>query len=99
MECFASLGPAGALEDADGPLFRLIVLHGMGKHFCAGADINMMRDAGAKTPEENREDSARFGTVCSTASGPTLYTIAVLHGVALGGRGRAHLGVRSRRRR
>ena len=33
---------------------------GESKHFCAGADINMMRDAGAKSPEENRQDSARL---------------------------------------
>ena len=80
-----SAGPAGALEDADGPLFRLIVLHGMGKHFCAGADINMMRDAGAKTPEENREDSARLDRLFNGLWSHPCYTIAVLHGVALGG--------------
>ena len=80
-----SAGPAGVLEDAEGPLFRLLVLHGMGKHFCAGADINMMRDAGAKTPEENREDSARLDRLFNGLWSHPCYTIAVLHGVALGG--------------
>ncbi|DAC09665.1 MAG TPA: hypothetical protein HA276_02275 [Candidatus Poseidoniaceae archaeon] len=80
-----SAGPAGALEDEDGPLFRLVVLHGLGKHFCAGADINMMRDAGAKTPEENREDSARLDRLFNGLWSHPCYTIAVLHGVALGG--------------
>jgi len=80
-----SAGPAAALEDEDGPLFRLVVLHGLGKHFCAGADINMMRDAGAKTPEENREDSARLDRLFNGLWSHPCYTIAVLHGVALGG--------------
>jgi methylglutaconyl-CoA hydratase len=57
----------------------------MGKHFCAGADINMMRDAGAKTPEENREDSARLDRLFNGLWAHPCYTIAVLHGVALGG--------------
>ena len=34
-----------------------ILLTGAGRGFCAGADINMMRDAGAKSAEENRQDS------------------------------------------
>jgi methylglutaconyl-CoA hydratase len=80
-----SAGPAGHLSDEEGPLFRLLVLHGMGKHFCAGADINMMRDAGAKTPEENREDSARLDRLFNGLWAHPCYTIAVLHGVALGG--------------
>jgi methylglutaconyl-CoA hydratase len=80
-----SAGPAGLLSDGEGPLFRLLVLHGMGKHFCAGADINMMRDAGAKTPEENREDSARLDRLFNGLWAHPCYTIAVLHGVALGG--------------
>lgn len=80
-----SAGPLGVLEDEHGPLFRLLVLHGLGKHFCAGADINMMRDAGAKTPEENREDSARLDRLFNGLWAHPCYTIAVLHGVALGG--------------
>ena len=32
---------------ARGGYLRTLVLRGDGKHFCAGADINMMRDAGA----------------------------------------------------
>ena len=80
-----SAGPAGLLSDDQGPLFRLLVLHGIGKHFCAGADINMMRDAGAKTPEENREDSARLDRLFNGLWAHPCYTIAVLHGVALGG--------------
>ena len=56
-----SAGQNDALEDVNGePYLRTLVLSGRGKHFCAGADINMMRDAGANTPEENRKDSERL---------------------------------------
>ncbi|MEC8258341.1 MAG: enoyl-CoA hydratase-related protein, partial [Candidatus Thermoplasmatota archaeon] len=55
-----SAGYTGELTDPDGkPYLRVIVLSGTGKHFCAGADINMMRDAGANSPEDNRRDSER----------------------------------------
>ena len=56
-----SAGRLDALHDEAGqPYLRTLVLRGEGKHFCAGADINMMRDAGANTPEENRADSERL---------------------------------------
>ena len=49
-----SVGERGTLSDPTGaPYLRVIVLSGAGKHFCAGADINMMRDAGAMSSEEN----------------------------------------------
>ena len=56
-----SAGRQDALADENGaPYLRSLVLSGEGRHFCAGADINMMRDAGANTPEENRADSKRL---------------------------------------
>ena len=72
-----SVGATQSLLDANGaPYLRVIVLRGDGKHFCAGADSNMMRDAGATTPEENRADSARltaysthFGLILVSPSG------------------------------
>ena len=49
-----SVGRTGELHSADGsPNLRALVIRAEGKHFCAGADINMMRDGGSKTPEEN----------------------------------------------
>ena len=67
-----SAGRCNTLYDKDGsPYLRTLVLRGEGKHFCAGADINMMRDAGANTPEENRADSERLDR-CSTDYGPIL---------------------------
>ena len=59
-----SVGVTGKLvSDDDTPYLRVLVLGGEGKHFCAGADINMMRDAGANTPEENRRDSERLDSL------------------------------------
>ena len=44
-----SVGVTGKLiSDVGIPYLRVLVLSGEGKHFCAGADINMMRDARSK---------------------------------------------------
>ncbi len=81
-----SVGERGNLKDASGqPYFRVIVLRGAGKHFCAGADINMMRDAGAKSPEENRADSERLDRLFSSLWSHPCFTIGKVQGVALGG--------------
>jgi methylglutaconyl-CoA hydratase len=80
---------SGALEsiaDVDGkPYLRTLVIAGTGKHFCAGADINMMRDAGAKTAEENRQDSQRLDRLFNNLWAHPCFTICSVQGVALGG--------------
>jgi len=81
-----SAGRRDALVDDDGePYLRTLVLRGDGKHFCAGADINMMRDAGANTPEENRADSARLDRLVNGLWAHPCFTVAATQGVALGG--------------
>ena len=56
-----SVGTTSSLNDSSGsPYLRAVVIRSEGKHFCAGADINMMRDAGASSPEDNRKDSERL---------------------------------------
>lgn len=81
-----SAGRQDALHDANGtPYLRTLVLRGEGKHFCAGADINMMRDAGANTPEENRADSERLDRLFNGLWAHPCFTIAAVRGVALGG--------------
>jgi methylglutaconyl-CoA hydratase len=72
-------------DDAGDKLLRVIVLSGDGKHFCAGADINMMRDAGANTPEENRSDSERLDRLFNGLWSHPCFTIGLIQGVALGG--------------
>ena len=81
-----SVGKAGDLNSADGsPNLRALVIRSEGKHFCAGADINMMRDGGGKTPEENREDSERLDRLFHGLWSHPCFTIACVQGVALGG--------------
>ncbi len=81
-----SVGERGSLTDANGSQFlRVLVLSGAGKHFCAGADINMMRDAGAKSPEENRADSERLDRLFNSLWSHPCFTLGKVQGVALGG--------------
>lgn len=81
-----SAGPLGTLVDESGSEFlRVITFSGEGKHFCAGADINMMRDAGAKSDEENRQDSERLDKLFNSLWAHPCFTITTVQGVALGG--------------
>jgi methylglutaconyl-CoA hydratase len=81
-----SAGRQDALLDSNGNQFlRTLVLSGTGRHFCAGADINMMRDAGANTPEENRKDSERLDRLFNGLWSHPCFTIGAIQGVALGG--------------
>ena len=81
-----SAGSVNALHDENGaPYLRTIVLSGSGRHFCAGADINMMRDAGANTPEENRADSKRLDRLFNSLWAHPCFTVGAIQGVALGG--------------
>ncbi|MEK9695482.1 MAG: enoyl-CoA hydratase-related protein [Candidatus Poseidoniales archaeon] len=81
-----SVGSQGKLHDEEGnPYLRIVVLRGAGKHFCAGADIEMMRDAGAKSPEENRADSERLDRLFNSLWAHPCFTLLIAQGVALGG--------------
>ena len=81
-----SVGSTGRITSDDGtPYLRVLILSGEGKHFCAGADINMMRDAGANTPEENRRDSERLDSLFNGLWAHPCFTIGKIQGVALGG--------------
>jgi methylglutaconyl-CoA hydratase len=81
-----SVGVQGELADANGtPFLRTLVLSGAGRHFCAGADINMMRDAGANSPEENRIDSERLDRLFNGLWSHPCFTVGAIQGVALGG--------------
>ena len=81
-----SAGRLDALHDDNGqPYLRSLVLSGAGRHFCAGADINMMRDAGANTPEENRADSKRLDRLFNGLWSHPCFTVGAIQCVALGG--------------
>ena len=81
-----SVGKQERLMDDSGNLFlRILIISGAGKHFCAGADINMMRDGGAKTVEENRADSEKLDRLFNGLWSHPCFTIGAAQGVALGG--------------
>lgn len=73
------------VDSEDSDYLRVLVLIGEGKHFCAGADINMMRDAGARSVEENREDSERLDRLFYGLWSHPCFTVGCIQGVALGG--------------
>lgn len=81
-----SVSRNSSLEDSEGEKFlRVIIFTGSGKHFCAGADINMMRDAGTRSVEENRVDSERLDSLFHGLWAHPCFTIGCIQGVALGG--------------
>ena len=81
-----SVGVRGERTDSAGvPFLRTLVLSGAGRHFCAGADINMMRDAGANSSEENRIDSERLDRLFNGLWAHPCFTLGAIQGVALGG--------------
>ncbi|HIF45261.1 MAG TPA: gamma-carboxygeranoyl-CoA hydratase [Candidatus Poseidoniales archaeon] len=81
-----SVSTQNSLTDKQGnPLLRILIINGQGKHFCAGADINMMRDAGVNSLEENRIDSKRLDNLFHGLWSHPCFTIGLIQGVALGG--------------
>ena len=73
------------VDNSGNPCIRVLIISGDRRHFCAGADINMMRDAGAKSPEENRIDSERLDRLFHSLWAHPCFTIGIVQGVALGG--------------
>jgi len=80
-----SVAVKGSLAEDGVENLRILVLRGEGKHFCAGADINMMRDAGAQSTEENRADSKRLDRLFNSLWSHPCFSIGAIQGVALGG--------------
>tara|TARA_B100001113_G_scaffold133943_1_gene109806 strand:- start:21672 stop:22538 length:867 start_codon:yes stop_codon:yes gene_type:complete len=81
-----SVGENNDLYDSNGDKYlRILVIKSVGKHFCAGADINMMREAGSKTAEENRQDSSRLDQLFYSLWSHPCFTVGTIQGVALGG--------------
>ena len=81
-----SAATANSLTSDSGDLLpRIIVLKGNGKHFCAGADINWMKDSGEATLEENEKGAKRLDELFYGIWSHPCFTIGLVRGVALGG--------------
>ena len=64
---------------------RVIILRGRGKSFCAGADLNWMRQVVDYTYEENYNESFKLSECFYTIYTCPKPTIAMVHGAAIGG--------------
>jgi len=64
---------------------RLLVLTGMGKSFCAGADLNWMKRMKDYSFEENLKDSQNLAELFTVLNNFKRPTIARVNGAALGG--------------
>ena len=62
-----------------------ILLKGMGKSFCAGVDLNWMKSVSQNSYEVNYEESLLLSKCFLSIYNCQKPTIAVVHGVALGG--------------
>jgi len=72
-------------EIKDNNEVRIVVLRGKGKSFCAGADLNWMRDVSKYSYEDNYEESLNLSNCFYEIYTCPKPTIAVVHGAAIGG--------------
>ncbi|MBM2815038.1 MAG: enoyl-CoA hydratase/isomerase family protein [Ignavibacteria bacterium] len=64
---------------------RIIILTGAGKSFCAGADLNFMKDAAKNSFEQNYEESLRLDDLMQLIYLNPKPVIAKVNGSAFGG--------------
>ncbi len=64
---------------------RIIVLRGKGNVFCAGADLNWMKDVANYSYEQNKIESQQLAKCFETIYKTSKPTIAVIQGAAMGG--------------
>jgi len=77
IECFEAIN---GMDD-----IRIVILRGKGKSFCAGADLNWMRDVARYTFEQNYKESLNLSKCFFTIYTCKKPTIAMVHGAAIGG--------------
>ena len=64
---------------------QVVVLEGVGKSFCAGADLNWMKKSATYTQEQNAEDARVMLGLFDTIDSFPGVVIGRVHGAALGG--------------
>jgi methylglutaconyl-CoA hydratase len=64
---------------------RVVILKGDGKAFCAGADINWMRDSIHRSEADNARDAAAMEAMFRAIDECPCPVIGQVHGLALGG--------------
>ncbi|MFX1537052.1 MAG: enoyl-CoA hydratase-related protein [Promethearchaeota archaeon] len=64
---------------------RIIVLTGHGRSFCAGADLNYMKEAANFTHEQNLQDAQALADLFDTIAFSSKPVIGLVNGAAIGG--------------
>lgn len=76
----------GAFTEVAGhPNARVLVLAGAGKHFCAGADIQWMKDSAQLDFDQNLAEAKKLTEMIESLSQLEIPTIARVQGCAFGG--------------
>ncbi len=65
--------------------YRLILLRGRGKSFCAGADLEWMKSVVNYSYEQNYAESLQLSECLHSIYSCEIPTIAIVHGAAIGG--------------
>ncbi|NTU77826.1 MAG: enoyl-CoA hydratase [Chloroflexales bacterium] len=76
---------AACEEVARDAAIRVLVLQGAGPSFCAGADLNWMRESLGYTHEENLADAGRLDAMLEALNSLPVAVVGRVHGAALGG--------------
>lgn len=74
-----------ALDEIEQSPAQVVVLTGAGKAFCAGLDLDELKNLLGKTQDENVEDSSRMGRIFRRIYDFPLPTIAAVNGAAIAG--------------
>ena len=69
----------------ENPDILVVVLKGSGANFCAGADLNWMRNMINNTEQENKDDAMQLARVMRELNNLSKPTIAVVQGAVYGG--------------
>lgn len=74
-----------AFRNVDAMGARVVVLAGEGDAFCAGLDLNVLRELGGRSVEEHRIEAARVARMFRAVWDCDVPTIAVVQGAAIAG--------------
>ncbi|HGY5997943.1 TPA: enoyl-CoA hydratase-related protein, partial [Aeromonas hydrophila] len=83
LDCLDELAHTHGQALSDRP--HALLLRAEGKHFCAGADLNWMRNLAHADFEHNREDARVLARLMQTLDELPFPTVALVQGAAYGG--------------